>query len=86
MIIAATTSVGTAAVPLGTACTNPSRIHITNLDNTKTLYLGASTLGTATAYQLLKEQSLEFDLNPGERLYALTSSGTHAVTWLQQVC
>ena len=86
MIFSGTNNVGTAAVALGSVCVNPSRIHITNLDNTKTVYLGASTVGTADGYRLLKQQSLEFDLNPAERLYALSSSGGHLVTWLQQVC
>lgn len=86
MILSGNTNVGTAAVALGTVCVNPSRIHLTNQDNTKTVYIGASTVGTADGYQLLKEQTLVFDLNPAERLYgASTDAGGHIISWIQQV-
>lgn len=87
MILSGNTNVGTAAVALGSACVNPSRIRLTNVDNTKTVYIGASTVGTADGYQLLKGEVLEFQLNPAERLYARSTDNVgHVISWLQQVC
>lgn len=83
-ILSGVSTVGTAAVHLDSSSVNPIRLHVHNNDNTSTIYLGGSAVTIATGYQLLKEESLEFILNPGEALYAISSKADHAVSWLRQ--
>ena len=63
---------------------NPSRLHIHNMDNTKTLYLGNGNVTTANGLALLKEDTIELVLNAGESLYAVTDIGTTRISWLRQ--
>jgi hypothetical protein len=63
---------------------NPSRLHIHNMDNTNSIYLGNEGVTTANGLQLLKLDSIELVMNPGESLYAVSSSGTHTISWLRQ--
>jgi hypothetical protein len=63
---------------------NPSRLHIHNMDNTNSIYLGNEGVTTANGLQLLKLDSIELVMNPGESLYAVSSAGTHTISWLRQ--
>jgi hypothetical protein len=63
---------------------NPSRLHIHNMDNTNNIYLGNEGVTTANGLQLLKLDSIELVMNPGESLYAVSSAGTHTISWLRQ--
>lgn len=78
------TTVGTVATYLTGADSNPAYVHIHNNDNTKTAFIGGASVGTANGLSLLKEDSLDFYLHPGNALYAITSSGTHVISWLRQ--
>jgi hypothetical protein len=77
-------TVTTSRVQIDGSSANPSRLHIHNNDNTTTLYLGNSSVTTSTGLQLLKLDSTELELNPGETLYAISSSGSHLISWLRQ--
>ena len=80
------TTVGTASpVAIGTASANNSRLHVHNIDNTKTLYLGGAAVTSTTGMPLFKEDSIDIDLAPGERLYGISSGSDHVIGWLQQV-
>ena len=63
---------------------NPSRLHIHNMDNTNSIYLGNEDVTTANGLQLVKLDSIELTMNPGESLYAISSSGSHSISWLRQ--
>jgi hypothetical protein len=63
---------------------NPSRLHIHNMDNTNSIYLGNEGVTTANGLQLVKLDSIELVMNPGESLYAVSSAGTHTISWLRQ--
>jgi hypothetical protein len=63
---------------------NPSRLHIHNMDNTNNIYLGNEGVTTANGLQLVKLDSIELVMNPGESLYAVSSAGTHTISWLRQ--
>lgn len=63
---------------------NPSRLHVHNNDNTDTIFLGNETVTTSTGLQLLKLDSIELTLNAGESLYAVSTSGSHTISWLRQ--
>ena len=85
MITSGQATVGT-ATPVLIGISSPSPIYLTvhNNDNTKVLYLGGTAVSTTTGLRLLKEESYQFKLNPGEALYAISASGSHTVSWLAQ--
>jgi hypothetical protein len=63
---------------------NPSRLHIHNMDNADDIFLGNETVTTANGLALVKLDSIELILNPGESLYAISATGTHTISWLRQ--
>jgi len=63
---------------------NPSRLHIHNMDNTNSIYLGNEGVTTANGLQLVKLDSIELVMNPGESLYAISASGSRSISWLRQ--
>jgi hypothetical protein len=83
-LISGQITVGTSAVQVDGVSANPSRLHVHNNDNTADLFLGNSTVTTLTGLRLMKSDSIELSMNPGESLYAVSASGSHAVSWLRQ--
>lgn len=85
MITSGQTTVGTAApVQIDGSSVNPTYLTVHNNDNTKVMYLGGANVSTTNGLQLLKEETLQFTLNPGEALYAISADGNHVVSWLRQ--
>jgi hypothetical protein len=85
MISSGQVTVGTATpVQLDGSSVNATYLTVHNNDNTKVLYLGNSDVSTTTGLRLLKEETLQFTLNPGEGLFAISESGSHVVSWLRQ--
>lgn len=86
MLSSGQTTIGT-AIPAqidGSSASN-TRLTIHNVDNTKTLYLGNSDVTTLNGLPLLKQETIQIALAPGEALYAISSGGDHVVAWLRQV-
>jgi len=80
-----TVAVGTAATLIdGIPSSNPVHLHIHNNDNTDNLYLGDSTVTTATGLVLTKLDSFEIILRPGNRLWAVSSKGGHVISFIKQ--
>jgi hypothetical protein len=77
-------TIGTSAQLVDGISPNPSRLHIHNMDNSVDLYLGNNTVTTTTGLRLEKLDSIELVMNPGESLYAISSAGTHTISWLRQ--
>ncbi len=77
-------TIGTTRQLVDGISTNPSRLHIHNMDNTNNIYLGGQDVTTANGLQLVKLDSIELILNAGESLYAISSSGSHLISWLRQ--
>jgi hypothetical protein len=85
VITSGQTTVGTAApVQIDGSSVNPMYLTIHNNDNTKVLYLGGSDVSSTNGLTLLKQETIQFTLNPGEALYAISSSGDHVISWLRQ--
>jgi hypothetical protein len=78
------TTVGTTPIGINGSSSNPSRLHVHNNDNTKTLFLGGSNVSITNGLALQKLDSIELTLNAGEALYAISASGDHIVSWLRQ--
>jgi len=78
------TTVGTIPIQIDGVSTNPSNLHIHNMDNTKVLFIGNGDVSITNGLGIQKLDSLEITLNPGEALYAISETGSHLVTWLRQ--
>lgn len=84
MITTTQVNVGT-AVALLHDCTRWARVTVHNNDNTKTLYLGGATVSSTTGLTLVKQETLQLHLSPGEALYAISEgAGGHVVSLLVQ--
>ena len=79
-----TVAVGTAATQVNGASANPIKLHIANNDNSDTLYLGGEAVTTSNGLALAKLERLYFELNPGERLFAVSSKAGHILSWISQ--
>ena len=84
MITNGQTAIGTVASAIDGVWTNPSRITIHNLDNTDAVYLGNQTVTINNGLELMKQATLQFELEPLEQLYAVSSKAGHNVSWLRQ--
>lgn len=84
MITNGQTAIGTVASAIDGVWTNPSRITIHNLDNTDAVYLGNQTVTINNGLELMKQATLQFELEPLEQLYAVSSKTGHNVSWLRQ--
>lgn len=84
MIINGQSSVGTAASAIDGAHANASIITIHNNDNTDAVYIGGTGVTTTNGLALQKEQTIQFDLQPLEQLYAVSTKAGHSISWLRQ--
>lgn len=84
MITNGQTVIGTTATALDGVWQNPSRITIHNLDNTDSVYLGQDSVTTTTGLELMKQATLQFELQPLEQLWAVSSKTGHRISWLRQ--
>ncbi len=82
-IIAGQITVGTTAVQIDGNSPGWSHFHIKNMDATKDLFVGTSTLTTANGFPVAKLESFEFDIPPGQSVYLLASSGEVQVAWIR---
>ena len=84
MITSGRVSVGTVATAIDGVSTNPSRITISNVDNTDAVYLGGTAVTITTGFGLQKLEMIQFDLAPLEQLYAVAGKTGHTINWLRQ--
>ncbi len=77
-------AIGTVATAIDGVWTNPSRITIHNNDNTDTVYLGGTAVTTTNGLALQKEQSYQFDLQPLEQIYCVSTKIGHTISWMRQ--
>jgi hypothetical protein len=83
MISSGSDSVGTAATLVDGTSNSSFRLVIHNNDNSDAIYLGGSTVGTATGYQLQKLESIDLLLSAGSELYAVSGKTGHSISWLK---
>ena len=74
-------TVGTAATLISHAGVNPGEIHISNLDNTDTIFLGGPAIIVNAGHALFKSTSEDFTMYPGQSMYAISSKTGHAVAF-----
>lgn len=76
------TSVGTAAAVINTAQATPGFLHITNLDNTDTVYVGGAGVTTANGHGILKSNSIDLQCYAEQVFYAVSSKAGHSIAWI----
>lgn len=84
MISSGQVSIGTVATAIDGVSTNPTRITISNVDNTDAVYLGSTAVTIANGFGLQKLEMIQFDLEPLEQLYAVSGKTGHTISWLRQ--
>ncbi len=75
-------SVGTAASQLNNPQAMPGIVHITNQDNTDTVFVGGLGVTSATGYGILKSDHIDVQIFAEQVLYAVSSKPGHTVSWL----
>ena len=71
-------SVGTVAVRIVTADPNPLNVHIHN-NSEHTIYVGGTNVTTTTGLNILKQETEEFYIVPGDELYAISNGADRDV-------
>jgi hypothetical protein len=77
--------VGTVAVQLDGTSNSNWQIHISNDDNTDTLYIGNGDVTSSTGLRLYKLEKLVLNMNPGETLHVISTKAGHTISWMKQV-
>ncbi len=78
-------TVGTVATIIDGTYNSNFRLIIHNNDNTDSVYLGNSDVTTNTGLQLIKEETLQLEMNPLESVYAVSGKAGHTISYLKQV-
>jgi hypothetical protein len=60
-----------------------SHFHVKNMDTTKDLFVGPSTVTAENGFAVAKLEFFEFDIPPGDSIYLIAASGTVEVAWLR---
>lgn len=76
-------TIGTAATAVEGTSAQHFTLVIHNDDNTADMYVGGPTVGTATGLAVNKLENLQLELNPGDQVYAVSSSEGHTISWLK---
>ena len=74
-------TVGTAATLVSHAGVNPGTLHISNIDNTDTIFIGGATVVVNAGHALPKSASEDFDIYPGQSMYAVSTKNGHSVAF-----
>jgi hypothetical protein len=74
-------AVGTAATLITTCGVNPGTLHISNLDNTDTIFLGGSTVVVNAGHTIRKSESEDFVMYAGQQMFAVSTKAGHTVAF-----
>lgn len=80
--VATNFSVGTVATLIAPANSNPQEVHIHN-NSEHTIYIGASDVTITTGLNILKQETEEMYLVPGDALYAISNGDSRDVRVLR---
>ena len=75
-------AVGTAVAQLNSPQSMPGIVHITNKDNTDTVFVGGLGVTTGTGHGILKSDSIDVQIFAEQVLYAISTKSGHNVSWL----
>ena len=78
-------AVGTARVQIDGSSVSDWRLHIHNMDNTSTVFIGNETVTTATGFSLFGKDSVEMQCYPNEHIFVIATKAGHSISFLKQV-
>ncbi len=78
-------TVGTVASIIDGTFNSNFRLIVHNNDNTDAVYLGGPDVTTTNGLQLLKQETLQLDMNPLESVFAISDKAGHTISYLKQV-
>lgn len=85
MITTGQLTVGTVAAQIDGTSANNFKMHIHNLDNTDTLFIGGPDVTIDNGLGLPKLDSIELECYPLESIWVVSSKAGHLVSYLKQV-
>lgn len=78
-------TVGTTPLQVDGTSTSNFRLHIHNMDNTDSLFIGNGDVSIINGLALAKLDSLDLVCYPGESIFVVSTKSGHQVSWLKQV-
>lgn len=78
-------TVGTTRVQIDGTSTSSFKLHIHNLDNTDTLFIGGADVTVSNGLGLSKQDSIELECYPLESVWVVSTKAGHIVSYLKQV-
>jgi hypothetical protein len=78
-------TVGTTAVQIDGTSNSNFRMHIHNMDNSATLFIGGPDVTTSNGLGLSKLDSLELELYPLDTVWVVSTQAGHLISYLKQV-
>lgn len=76
-------AIGTVATAIDGVHNNPARIYIHNADNTQAVYIGGPDVTSANGMIIEKLETIEFDLEPLDQLFAVSTKLGHTISWIR---
>ncbi len=74
-------TVGTVATLITTCGPNPGTLHISNIDNTDTIFIGDSSVAVNAGHVLPKSATEFFTVYSGQQIFAISTKAGHAVSF-----
>ena len=78
-------TVGTVATIIDGTSVSNFRLIIHNNDNTDAVFIGGPDVTTANGLRVLKEESIQLEMNPLDSIYAVSGKAGHTISYLKQV-
>lgn len=78
-VFSSVVTVGTVATQLHNNAPTPGYLHVSNLDNTDTIFIGSDSVVANSGHSLPKNASEDFQIYAGDTLYAISTKSGHSV-------
>lgn len=78
-------SVGTVATIVDGTYNSNYRLILHNVDNTDAVFLGGPDVTISNGLALLKEETIQLEMNPLESVFVVSAKAGHLVSYLKQV-
>lgn len=76
-------AIGITPVAIDGVSTNPYRMHIHSMDNTKKLYIGGPDVTTTNGLELQGLDTMDLIVSPNEQIYIVSEQAGNRVSWLR---
>lgn len=76
-------TVGLTPIAIDGVSTNPYRLHVHSMDNTKKLFIGGPSVSTTTGMELQGLDSIDLVISPNEQIYIVSDQTGNRVSWLR---